>query len=117
MAMPQLTKLVAFYRIKADAKRDDAGQVDESNPENWESIGRHRAEVAQVLSGESYGDDQVSTSAQYSITCRGDNLTRSITQADRIEHMAHGKIVRMNITSIRTVQDVPHVLEFVAEGS
>jgi len=112
-----LTKVVTFKRIKDDAPRDDAGQVDESLPANWEVLGKRRAEVAQVSNSESQGSDQQVTSSAWALECRGDELTKSIKSTDRIEHIAHGKAMTLNITGIRTIKDVPHYIEFTAEES
>lgn len=115
MAVQRLTQVVTFKRIKPDAARDEAGQVDDSLATNWHAIGKRRGDVAQLSSSESHGSDQQQTSASYSVVCRGDELTRSVTQQDRMELVKHGRFIILNITGIRTTNDVPHYIEFTGD--
>ncbi|WP_437228773.1 phage head completion protein [Planctomicrobium sp. SH661] len=108
---PRLTKLVTFNRIRLNPNRDEGGQVNESDPANWSSLGDRRGDCRQETSTEGYSQNQQQPSAGWRVLCRGDELTRSLTQQDRMSFTDHGREVCLNITSIKTTQDVPHYLE------
>ncbi|WP_437231069.1 hypothetical protein SH661x_002313 [Planctomicrobium sp. SH661] len=110
-ANPRLTKLIVFTRIKPNASRDEGGQIDESDPNNWINFGSRRGDSHQILSSEGYNQNQQQPNSGWLVVCRGDELTRGLTQQDRMSFTDHGREVCLNITSIKTTQDVPHYLE------
>lgn len=111
MASFRLTQIVTFKRIRPDAVRDDAGQVDDSLEANWHAIGKRRSSIEQKSSTEVQGQKQQRTQEEWIIVCRGDELTRSVTHQDRVEFVENGQTVKLNITGSRTIQRIPQYIE------
>lgn len=112
MPPQRLTNVVTFKRIRLNAQRDDAGQVDESLPGNWEAFGKRRASTSQSTGTESQGQDQNLNREEWVVICRGDSITKSVTTRDRIEFLKFGELVGINVTGMKSIQDVPHYIEF-----
>ncbi|HWL09554.1 MAG TPA: head-tail adaptor protein [Planctomicrobium sp.] len=108
----RLNRKITFQRLRENVPKDEAGQVDDSFWANWRELRDRYADVKQIQSKEGYAQNQPQPSADWSVLCRGDDLTQSITHQDRIAFCNHEKNVTINITSIKTVRDVPHYIEF-----
>lgn len=81
---PRLNRRVTVQQIKSDATPDAAGQIDESNNDNWEAYIRVAAAIVAKSSKEFFGADQVQADITHQLTLRWSRKADAIEARMRI---------------------------------
>lgn len=68
--IPRMRHRLTVQRLKGDATVDGAGQIDESNNDNWETYIRIAAAIVAKSSREFFGADQVQADITHQFTLR-----------------------------------------------
>lgn len=72
-------KLVSVYQISRNAVVDEAGHVDESNPDNWELLGKHWCGLMPRGSREFFRREQVAADITHQVEMPYSSQANAIT--------------------------------------